>query len=401
MSNTAPSTEIYWDPFDEELDSFPHDTWRRMRDDAPLYRNDRFDFWALTRFDDVQAAHLKPNTYLSSRGTVLEFMGFEYDQPGSIIFMDQPQHTILRSLVSRAFTPRRMGALEDGIRQVCGEYLDRLAGAGGFDYVQDFAVHIPSTIISMLIGVPEADREMVRHWIDQVFHIEPGVGMANDISMTAGINVFQYMEEQAEERRKRPQDDLLTVIVEAEVKDDEGNVRRLSTAEVAGFANLLTSAGTETVARLLGNAAVILGAHPEQRAEMVADPALVQNAIEELLRYEAPSPVQGRWVAEDVEWHGEVVPANSKVLLVTGSAGRDERKYPNADQFDIHRHFDSQVSFGFGIHFCIGAALARLEGRLALEETFKRVPNWVVDEANVVRQHTSTVRGYHHVPITF
>jgi cytochrome P450 len=232
-----------------------------------------------------------------------------------------------------------------------------------------------------------------------VFHIEPGVGMVNDVSLTAQIEINTYIRSQLEECLAHPRDDMLTDLSVAEITDDDGVTRILTVAEAADFANLLISAGTETVARLLGWASVILAEHPDQRAELAADSALLPNAVEELLRYEAPSPVQGRWTTRDIELHGEVLPAGSKVLLLTGSAGRDERAYPDADRFDIHRSFDLHVSFGYGIHFCLGAALARMEGRIALEETLKRFPEWDVDYENVVRLHTSTVRGYARVPI--
>jgi cytochrome P450 len=223
--------------------------------------------------------------------------------------------------------------------------------------------------------------------------------MINDVSLNAMIWLNEYLSRQLDARRREPIDDMMTDLAHAEITDDDGTVRRLTAAEAADFAMLLISAGTETVARMLGWAAVVLAANPEARAEMAADPTTVPNAIEELLRYEAPSPVQGRWTTRDVELHGEVVPAGSKVLLLTGAAGRDERKFPDADRFDIHRPIDHHLSFGYGIHFCLGAALARLEGRIALEETLARFPEWDVDHDRAVRLHTSTVRGYANVPI--
>jgi cytochrome P450 len=392
--------DISWDPFDTEIDSDPYEVWRRMRDEAPVYRNDRYDFWALSRYDDVEAAHRDPVTYSSAHGTVLEMMGPEPMQGGFMIFMDPPDHTQLRSLVSRAFTPRRVTQLESRIRELCAELFDAQAGRGSFDYVQEFAARLPAEVIAALIGVPESDREFVRTHIDLVFHIEPGVGMINEISLEAGNVLNRYLSEQLKDRARHPRDDMLTGLVRAEITDEQGHVRRLTPTESTTFANLLISAGTETVARLLGNAAVVLAAHPEQRAELVSNAALIPNVVEELLRYEAPSPVQGRWVTRDVELHGVHVPADSKVLLLTGSAGRDERKYPDADRFDIHRNIDHHVAFGYGIHFCLGAALARLEGRVGIEATLKRYPVWDVDHEHVVRLHTSTVRGYSNVPIT-
>lgn len=391
-------SEIYWDPFDVELDTWPYDTWRRLRDEAPLYHNDRHDFWALSRCADVEAAHRDPQTYSSAYGTVLETMGPGMADTPMMIFLDPPEHTRLRHLVSRAFTPRRIGGLEAQIRQICAELFDDLGDRESFDYVQEFAAILPSRVISTLLGVPREDQAQQRKLVDQLFHIEPDVGMVNDVSVAAGLELFAYLGQLLEARRETPGDDLLSAFVQAEV-DEDGERRRLSTDEAAGFAVLLFTAGTETVARLLGNAVVVLAEHPSQRAELAADRRLVPNAVEELLRFEAPSPVQGRWTRRPVELHGTTVPADAKVLLLTGSAGRDERAYLDPDRFDIHRVFDQHVSFGHGIHFCVGAALARLEGRVGLEETLGRYPSWEVDADGARRLHTSTVRGWEKVPI--
>ena len=241
---------------------------------------------------------------------------------------------------------------------------------------------LPSMVICELLGVPGTDRAWVKDKIDTTFHIEPDVGMINDVSLTARIELDGYLTELLRDRAEHPGDDLLSGLVQAD----------LTLRECADFANLLVSAGTETVARLLGWAAVVLEEHAGQRAELAADPALLPGAVEELLRYEAPSPVQGRWTSREVERHGVTIPEGAKVLLITGSAGRDERRYPDAERFDVHRHFDSHVSFGYGIHFCIGAALARLEGRVAIE-VLARHPDWTVDHDRAKRLHTSTVRA--------
>jgi cytochrome P450 len=392
-------TDLYWDPFDVEIDADPYATWRRLRDDAPVYRNETHDFWALSRYADVEAAHRDPATYSSSHGTVLEIM---HDQPlatAQMIFMDPPDHTRLRALVSRAFTPRRMALIEDRVRALCRQLLDAHAGAGGFDYVADFGALLPAMVIASLLGVPDADQPRVRHLIDETFHIEPGVGMVNDTSLRARIALYEQLVELLTVRRRTPGDDLLSDLVRAELPGDDGTTRRLTIAECAEFAVLLVGAGTETVARLLGWTAVVLDAHPDQRALLAADPALIPNAVEELLRFEAPSPVQGRWLTRDVTVHGTTMPADSKVLLLTGSAGRDERRYPAADRFDVRRKIDRHVSFGYGVHHCLGAALARMEGRIALEETLARHPTWAVDHERAVRLHTSTVRGWINVPI--
>jgi cytochrome P450 len=393
-------TDVYWDPYDTEIDTDPYPTWRAMRDHAPLYRNEKFDFWALTRFEDVEAAHKDTATFSSANGTVLEIMSANTFAGGasSIIFMDPPEHTQLRSLVSRAFTPRRVSALEGRIRELCAELFAPVEDRAEFDYVQDFAARLPAEVIASLLGVPEADREFAREKIDTVFYIEPDVGMINETSLNAQIELFQYLSAQLEECRAHPRDDMLTALVEAEVADDDGNTRKLTNHEATSFANLLISAGTETVARLLGNAAVVLADNPDQRAELARDASLLPNAVEELLRFEAPSPVQGRWVTRDVELHGTTVPKDSKMLLITGAAVRDERKFPDADRFDVHRSIDHHVSFGYGVHFCLGAALARLEGRVGIEETLLRFPEWEVDTVRGRRLHTSTVRGWSQVP---
>ena len=370
-----------------------------MRDDAPVYRNDRYDFWALSRFADVERASRDPATFSSAHGTVLERMGPETIATSMMIWVDPPDHTRLRSLVSRALTPRRVAAMESSIRTTCADLLDRHRGGAGFDYVQDFAAQVPSRVIASLVGVPPADQEEMRLVIDQMFHIEPGVGMVNDISMTAGLTLAGYLDDLVGQRAASPRDDMVSDLVRAEVLDADGTPRRLTRDESVSFAVMLYTAGTETVAKLLGNAAVILAGHPDQRSELAADAALLPSAVEELLRYEAPSPVNGRWTSAAVTLHGVTIPAASRVLLLTGSAGRDEREFADPDRFDVRRQMRHHVSFGYGIHFCIGAALARLEGRVALEETLARFPTWDVDATGLERVHTSTVRGYRAVPI--
>ncbi len=389
MKATTQPLDIYWDPFDTDIDTDPYDLWRRMRDEAPVYYNDRFDFYAYSQFADVEAAHRDPSVYLSSHGTVLEIMSQSHVNSGSMIFRDPPEHTRLRSMVSRSFTPRRMASLEDHIRTLCGALLAPWRDGATFDFVEDFGAPLPSMVICELLGFPAADREWAKQRIDTSFHIEPGVGMINDISLTAMIELHGYLTELLTARAADPGDDLLSGLTQCELNIDE----------CADFAVLLISAGTETVARLLGWAAIVLDNHPDERAKLVNDPSLTSNAIEELLRYEAPSPVQGRWTSRPVEIHGQVIPADSKVLLLTGSAGRDNRKYAAPDRFDVERNFDHHVSFGFGIHFCLGAALARLEGKVAIEQALVANPSWVVDRDRAVRLHTSTVRGWSKVPV--
>ncbi len=395
-------TDIYWDPYDTVIDTDPYPIWKRLREEAPVYRNDKFDFYALSRFDDIEKASKDTATFSSTHGTVLEMMGPGMIGSNQMIFMDPPEHTMYRSLVSRAFTPRRMALLDDYVRDVCAELLEDLADREEFDYVQDFAAQVPSMVISRLVGVPEKEREEQRVNIDTMFHIDPEQGMVNDVAFMARIRVHEYLMDLVQRHKNNPDDfgdDMIKVLINAEITGDDGELRSLDDDELVQFTLLLYVAGTETVMRLLGNAAVVLAANPEQRAELVADPSLIPNAIEELLRFEAPSPVNGRWVLKDVEIQGTKIPAGSKVLLLTGSAGRDSNVFPDADRFDIHRDIKKHVTFGYGIHFCLGASLARTEGRIALEETLKRFPEWSVVPGKTHRQHTSTVRGYSEVGV--
>jgi cytochrome P450 len=394
---TTQAPELYWDPYDTEIDADPHPIWKRMRDEQPVYRNDVYDFWAVSRHDDVAAVHRDHITFTSSRGTVLELMGTDLGDRGSIIFKDPPIHTILRSLVSRAFTPRRMAAMEDTVRGICVDILDAYVGEPGFDYVQQFGAQLSSRVICALLGVPEEEREEKRALIDQTMHLEPGIGMVNDISLTAQIQMWEYIDSLAVEREAEPRDDLISVVSHAEITDDEGERRKLTRTEVVDFGSVLLGAGFETVVRLVGNTGVLLAQHPDQRAYLAANPDGIPNAIEELLRYEAPSPVQGRMTTRDVTLHGVTIPQDAKVLMLTGSAGRDDRVFPDPDRLDVRREVGQHITFGFGIHFCLGAALARLEGRVALEETLKRWPEWEIDPSRTKRAFTSTVRGYKHV----
>jgi cytochrome P450 len=323
-----------------------------------------------------------------------------------MIMMDAPEHTRLRKLVSRAFTPRRIADLEVRIAKLANDLLDTVDGQDEFDYIETFAGLLPPTVILALVGYPEGHAAEFRTRADESLHIEDGGATRGDlrqplVSENGEINneAFAILPELMEQRRKDPQDDLITGLVHAEIEED-GVSRILTLDEILGFVGLLSSAGTETVARLLGFAAVTLHQHPDQRQLLVDDPSLIPNAIEELLRYEAPSPTQSRWVARDVEYHGVTIPAGSKLSLLNGAADRDERHFPNPDAFDVRRDIDRQLAFGYGAHFCIGAALARMETRVALAETLKRFPSYEIDESRLEFVHTATVRGYKSVPMS-
>jgi cytochrome P450 len=393
-----PMPAVYYDPYDYEIDADPHAAWRRLRDEAPLYRNDRYDFWALSRFQDVYDASVDWRTFSSARGTVLELMD-KLPEPRSMIFQDPPEHEALRKLVSRAFSPRRIAELEARVRELVLGYLDPLVGSGGFDFVADFGARLPAMVIGSMLGVPREDQERIRLWTDEVLHRDPGETDVSPRMKAVQRELWGYFWTYIQDRRRAPRDDMMTDLLEAEIASDDGGRRRLTDPEVLTFIALLSGAGNETVARLLGWAGFLLARNPGERAKLVADAARIPNAVEELLRYEAPSPVQARSLTRDVELHGTVVPAGSRILLVTGSAGRDEREFDAPDDFRVERRIERHVSFGYGIHFCLGASLARMEGRIALEETLRRFPEWTIDEDAAEMVHTSTVRGWAKLPV--
>jgi cytochrome P450 len=320
-----------------------------------------------------------------------------------IIFMDPPKHTAMRRLMSRGFTPRRVAALEDSVRTMAVDGLGRYGDGDIFDYLEDFGAHIPPKVISTLLGIPESEHDQMRRWSDAIMYLAEGETEQGGSS--AGVDAMEqmhaYIGELAEERRRHPEEDFLTTLVEAELTLPDGLTRPLNDTEVVEYVIVLVGAGSETVARFLGNAIVLLGDSPDQRDLLVDDQGRIPNAIEELLRFEPPSPVQGRYVAQDVEIHERLIPEGSICALLTGSAGRDERRFDDADRLNIQREVGNHLSLGFGIHFCLGAALARLESRVVLEETLKRFPAWEVDTENLGRTHSSTVRGYAKVPARF
>jgi cytochrome P450 len=388
---------VYYDPYDFDIDADPYPIWKRLRDEAPLYWNDKYEFFALSRWDDVDAAMLDWQTYVSGRGSVLEIIkaGVEIP-PGSILFEDPPTHDEHRSLLSRVFTPKKMLALEPQVRAYCAQVLDPLVGSGRFDFVEDLGRFMPMRVIGMLLGIPEQDQEAIRDHLDEGLRLDEGVPSERQYDGHAQDEVFgDYVRWRAD----HPSDDLMTELLNAEFEDHTGTKRTLTHEEVIGYAGLLAGAGNETTTRLIGFTGEVLGRHPDQRAELVADRSLIPNAIEELLRYESPSPVQSRYVARDVEVLGHTVPEGSVMVMLNGSANRDERHFPDGDRFDIHRDIGRHQAFGYGIHLCLGAALARLEGRVALDEVLNRFPEWEVDYEAARRARTSTVRGWETLPV--
>jgi cytochrome P450 len=392
-------SDAYYDPYDFDIDVDPYPAWKRLRDEAPLYYNDKYDFFALSRFADVERCSVDWPTYISGKGSVLEMIRSGFDiPPGSILFEDPPAHDLHRGLLSRVFTPKKMNAIEPKVREFCAASLDPLVGAGGFDFIADLGAQMPMRTIGMLLGIPEQDQEAIRDRIDEGMHLTEGAmpdGVNFSATATSGDGFAEYIDWRAE----HPSDDLMTELLNAEFEDATGETRRLTRVEILSYVGLLAAAGNETTTRLIGWTGKVLAEHPDQRAELASDRSLVPGAIEELLRYEAPSPVQSRYVTKDVEHYGQQVPEGSVTVLLTASANRDERQFADAERFDIHRRIDHHLTFGYGIHFCLGAALARLEGRVALDEVLKRFPTWEIDWDNAAQAHTSTVRGWDKLPV--
>jgi cytochrome P450 len=394
---TSTTTDIYYDPYDRDLDADPYPVYSRLREEAPLYYNEQYDFHAVSRFDDVQRGLVDKETFSSARGSVLEFIKADIEMPpGVVIFEDPPVHDIHRGLLSRVFTPRKMNALEPKVREFCARALDPLVGAGRFDFVADLGAQVPMRTIGMLLGVPESDQEEARNRADANLRTEPGKPM--DVA-AENIGESDFFADYIDWRAKHPSDDVMTELLFAEFEDETGTKRRLTRDEVLIYVSVVSGAGNETTNRLIGWMGKVLADHSEQRRELVADRSLVPNAIEELLRFEPPTPHVARHVTRDVELHGQTVPAGSAMMCLSGSANRDDSQYPDADRFDIHREIGQHLTFGYGIHFCLGAALARLEGRVALDEVLKRFPEWQVDRENAKRAPTSTVRGWDSLPV--
>jgi cytochrome P450 len=389
---------VYYDPYDFDIDTDPYPVWKRLREEHPLYYNEKHDFYALSRYADVERGLLDVATYSSGRGTLLELIKIGMEMPpGIFIFEDPPRHDRHRSLLSRVFTPKKMAAIEPKVREFCARTLDRIEG-DRFDFVADLGAEMPMRTIGFLLGIPEQDQEAIRDRIDKGLRMdsETQLPMATDAGLSDGSS--ELFSSYIDWRAKHPSDDLMTELLQAEFEDEHGEMRQLTREEILGYLTLIAGAGNETTTRLIAWTGKVLAEHPDQRAELAADASLIPGAIEELLRFEPPSPVQGRFVTRDMEYYGEKVPAGSAMLLLNASANRDERKFTDPDRFDIHRKAEQHLSFGFGIHFCLGAALARLEGRVALDEVLKRWPEWDIDWDNAVQARTSTVRGWEKLP---
>jgi cytochrome P450 len=391
-----PTVEWYYDPFDFGIDDDPYPVWKRMREEAPLYYNEKHNFYALSRYDDVARGLPDWETYRSGRGTTADilFSGVEIP-PGILLFEDPPLHDLHRRLLSRVFTPRRMLAVEDLVRDFCSRALDPLLEADGFDFVTDLGAIMPMRTIGYLLGIPEEGQQRIRDLNDKRITVAEG---AVDVSPKVFEESIAMFAEYIEWRATHPSDDLMTELLNAEVDEPDGTRRRLERTEVLAYTAMIAGAGNETTARLIGFMGQLLGEHPDQRRELVEDRSLVATAVEETLRYEPPSPVQARYAAREHDLYGQTVAEGSYMLLLNGSANRDVSKFAEPDRYDIHRK-GGHLSFGQGLHFCLGSALARLEGRIAFEEVLKRWTDWEVDYDNAIRARTSSVRGWARLPV--
>jgi cytochrome P450 len=388
---------VYYDPYDVDINADPYPTFKRLRDDSPVYYNERYDLWALSRHSDVEKALVDWQTYSSARGDILEVVQSGVDLPGGVILWeDPPIHTKHRGLMSRIFTPKRMSALEDQVRAYCVSCLDPLVGADRFDFVKDLGAEMPMRVIGMLLGIPETDQAAIRDHEDKKLRTDPGTPMqVDERNMISGSQFADYIDWRAE----HPSDDLMTALLTAEFEDETGEVRTLTREEVLIYTEVVAGAGNETTGRLIGWLGKVLGDHPDQRREIVADRSLIASTIDETLRFEPTGPHIARFVARDAEYYGTTVPAGSAMLLLIGSGNRDERRFTDPDRFDIHRDEGAHLTFGYGLHYCLGAALARLEGRVALDEVLDRFPDWEVDDGSIELAPTSTVRGWETMPV--
>jgi cytochrome P450 len=394
---TSTDSQVRFDPYDAELIVNPYPMFARLREEAPLYYNAQYEFYALSRFADVNKALVDHDTFSSARGAILELIKANLDIPsGMLIFEDPPIHDVHRKLLSRMFTPRKIGALEPMTREFCAQLLDPLVGTGRFDFVTDLGAMMPMKVISALLGIPEDDQVYIRDRGNAQLRTEAGKPMrAAEHGLSVGEQFAAYIDWRAD----NPSDDIMTELLNVEFVDDTGSTRRLTRDEILVYLNVVAGAGNETTTRLIGWAGKVLAEHPDQRRELVENPRLIPQAIEELLRYEPPAPHVSRYVTRDVTLYGQTVPEGSVMMMLLGAACRDTRQFgPDADEFNIHRSVRPHLTFSVGTHFCLGSALARLEGRIALEEILKRFPEWEVDMTNAKLSPTSTVRGWESMP---
>lgn len=398
--------DLDFDPFSDTFFVDPYPTYKRMRDEAPVYYNPEYDFYALSRYDDVSVGQRDYETYSSAYGIDLAMVlrGKRNKFP-MIIMMDPPEHRRMRSLVNRVFTPRAIMALEPMIRETITGFLDG-CDRDNFDAVADFASMFPVEVISKMLGVPDGERQQIREWLDAFLHREPGEMEMGPAAADAMAQMGMYYFGLIQARREHPQDDMISDLVRAEVLREEdgpegGTVTRLDDMEIAGFLTLLGGAGAETVVKQIGNTVALFADHPEQWADLRVNRDKIPAAVEEVLRFQAPSHYNVRRAMRTHELHGVTIPEGAAVMMLVGSANRDERAFPDADRFDIDRSTEQaqNIGFGFGIHSCLGAALARLESRIAIEALLDFMPEYDIDRSGLERVAMTNVAGYSSVPV--
>ncbi len=396
------TAKVVFDPFSEEYFNNPFDIYRRMREEAPLYYDEKEDFYALTRHEDVAAAFKDFETYSSSRGCDLAMVRVGIPpEMKSIIFMDPPEHRHMRSLLNKAFTPRAVQSQRETVVEVIDKYLGAV-DPDRFDVVQDFSGPFPVEVITRMAGVPEEYRQQVRHWIDTSLHREPGQIEISEAGMQANIDTAMYYFGLIQQRRESPQDDMISRLIAAEIPGEDGQLRQLDDIEITGFATLLGGAGAETVTKLLGIAAVIFAQHPDQWQKLLDDRDKIPGAVEELLRYEGPVQYNVRWTMKEAHVSGGVIPAGKAVFLIGAAANRDSDAFTDGDTFDIERdQTEAQhLGLGYGVHSCLGAALARMESAVALDRLLDFMPRYEVHWDGLQRVNMQNVAGWQNVPVT-
>ena len=380
------------DPFDHRFQSDPYPTYEWLREEAPVYHNERLDFWALSRFDDVLTALHDTATYTSSKGVALEDDGQGASK--SMIHMDPPDHTQMRKVVARRFTPRRIAELEPTVRTWAQALVASLDGRAQFDVVTDFSALLPATVISVMLGIDEEEHDHVRLWTDDYLtRPEDRIDQTVDSRVAEG-KLVQLAATYTAHRRANPTDDILSLLVTMEYQGEP-----LTDAEVIGMCMLLISGGHETTSKLIAHGVRLFGLHTDQRQSVIEEPELMVQAIEELLRFTSPTQYMTRTTTRDVDVRGVTIPKDSKVALLLGSGNRDPREFERPDDFDILRPNPRILAFGHGAHVCLGAAVARLEGRVALEEFLARYPAYEVDDAGITYMHSGNVQGPTRMPI--
>ncbi|WP_029111643.1 cytochrome P450 [Mycobacterium sp. URHD0025] len=401
-TSTTAQGNVEFDPFSTEFFNGAYETFRRLRDEAPVYYNEKWDFWALSRYEDVAPATKDHETYSSAKGATLDAVKAHdgaIPPPKVIISMDPPEHQKMRKLVSNVFTPRAIASLEDMVHEKICERIDAV-DPRSFDVVADFSALFPNEVITTMLGVPKEDREQIRRWLDLLLERRVGEIIVPPEGLEASMNTGVYYYKLIQQRRADPRDDMISRLIETEIERD-GVVEKLTDVDIAGFATLLGGAGAETVTKLVGNAIVAFADFPEQWQALRADRSKIPAAIEELLRYQAPSQYQVRTATRDVTLHGTTIPRDSVVLLLTAAATRDERIFPDPDRLDIDRErkMGFNLAFGYGVHSCLGAALARMESRIALDALLDVLPDYEVDRDGLRRVAMSNVCGWANVPV--